>query len=100
LGIFEHDRISRFRRTATAGATGEASAMVSLKMFGLFIVLFFFLVLAFFDPSSCRLRSALAGSGVPWRNSFRAVHRGTPQDLPIRYAEIKKALEQRLLGWH
>jgi len=50
------------------------------------MVLIPFLVLAFFDSSSCRLRSALAGSGVPRRNSFRAVHRGTPQDLVIRYA--------------
>jgi hypothetical protein len=42
LGIFEDNRITRLRRTATAGAISEASAMVSLAMLGLFIALFSF----------------------------------------------------------
>jgi hypothetical protein len=32
--------------------------------------------------------------------SFPAIQSGTPQDLAVRYAEIKRTLEHRLLGWH
>jgi hypothetical protein len=47
LEIFEDNRITRLRGTGPAGAISEASAMVSLTMFGFFMALFSFSCLAF-----------------------------------------------------
>ena len=54
----------------TRVANAQANSKKLIMLLTNFVFIFSLSCLAFHDFSLCRLRSALAGSGVPWRNHF------------------------------